>query len=95
MAALPTSLRRTMLMLLAAMTMIVMVFYWNQGSIKPMAFVTTIFEKTGMSRNKLVSNTKNIINLRKVKRISKFNVKGPGYFIVTISLSYLTQMPFS
>lgn len=52
MAALPTSLRRFMLMLLVPTTMIVMVFYWNQSSLKPMAFVSSIFDKP--IKNKLV-----------------------------------------
>lgn len=44
MTALPTSLRRTMLMLLAAMCMIVMVFYWNQSPIKPMSFMSSVYQ---------------------------------------------------
>lgn len=54
MANLPTSLRRTMLMLLVGMTMIVMVFYWNQSALKPMSYVSSIFQR--MPRNKLVVN---------------------------------------
>ena len=49
MAALPTSLRRTMLMLLVAMTMVLMVFYWNQSTIKPLALVHAMFEKASVA----------------------------------------------
>lgn len=52
MVALPTSLRRTMIMLLVVMSTVVMVFYWNQTSIKPLSFTTTTFEKS--SKSKLV-----------------------------------------
>lgn len=45
MVALPTSLRRTMLMLLVAMSMILMVFYWNQISLKPISIVNGLFDK--------------------------------------------------
>lgn len=41
-----------MLMLLVGMSMIVMVFYWNQSALKPLSYVSSIFQR--MPRNKLV-----------------------------------------
>lgn len=52
MTTLPTSLRRTLLVLLIAMTTIVMVFYWNQSALKPVTFMNGVFTK--VEQNKLV-----------------------------------------
>lgn len=45
MVALPTSLRRALVMLLVAMSVIVMFFYWNQTSIKPISQINAVVEK--------------------------------------------------
>ncbi len=45
MTALPTSLRRGLVMLLVAMSVIVMFFYWNQTSLKPISQLNAVMEK--------------------------------------------------
>lgn len=45
MSTLPITLRRTLFLLLLAMSMILMVFYWNQSTTKPMSFVNGFFDK--------------------------------------------------
>lgn len=45
MTALPTSLRRGLVMLLVAMSVIVMFFYWNQTSMKPLSQISSVVEK--------------------------------------------------
>lgn len=45
MVALPTSLRRGLVMLLVAMSVIVMFFYWNQTSMKPLSQINVVADK--------------------------------------------------
>lgn len=45
MVALPTSLRRGLVMLLVAMSVIVMFFYWNQTTLKPIAQMNSVIER--------------------------------------------------
>lgn len=45
MPTLPITLRRTLFILLLAMSMILMVFYWNQSAIKPISFMNGFFDK--------------------------------------------------
>lgn len=75
MANLPASLRRTMLMLLVGMSMIVMVFYWNQSALKPMSYVSSIFQR--VPRNKLVLDVWEATIAKYVRRLCPNSVQYP------------------